>query len=293
MWKFFIENMTLERDIREIDPTETVPPGPAAEVSGVGSTSQVALKREALLARNVFKLMAAGAEVSILGGSDEEAARKRVSSDFESFMHLSPKDKRRKYKELRRELGESGSRSVFLSILSTYSDVARDSSNGPMDDLVRLEVKTREKEFDQSPLPSKLLLIAKLRIETMNMLVEKFPMYLSLWEDVSKKNGKTEEDIREEIAKMQKQFDQASVRGKAGISRDLKGRIETADLTRFQAYLEIYTKLFNEQGIVGNDDHPLPKTWQSMFDNVDLKRKVQLLHALESKTYLLLSQGNI
>jgi hypothetical protein len=285
--------MSPEIHARRLTPEETVPQGPAnVVVFEVNSASPADLeKKNASLNQKIFVLMAARAEVAIIGGQDQDLAKRRLGSDFESFMDLPLGDKKSRYAELREELEKHATRPVFLSVLDAYGDIAKDSSNGPMDDLVRLDVENKKREFDQSSLPSKLLLTAKLRIETQDMLVQKFPIYLSFWEDVSKKNGKTQENIDAEIAAMQEKFDHASERGKAGISRDLRGRIETADLTRFQAYWEMYGRLYREKGIPpqGTEDLPTPESFSEIYMASDLKRKAKLLFVLESKTHILLS----
>ncbi len=248
-------------------------------------------RRSALLRRRFFELNSAVAEIEILSGADEEPARRRLSTTMEEFGGLSLDEQKDRYNRLKEELERNAMRGAFVSAFDAYSDVARDSTNGPVDDLINLETAQRKEEFDQSPLASRVLLIARLKIETQDMLVDKFPHYLKLWEDVLISNGGTEDKVGEDIVALKNRFETASVRGKAGISRDLRERIVTADLTRFRSFLEIYRQLFSKRVIPKNSsDFPSAETWENMFKGVDLNRKVQILHMLESKTYLLLTR---
>lgn len=202
------------------------------------------------------------------------------------FRNASP----RRQRELSGELIDSISaklRGRFFPDLNLLHDLLREDGQDAMK--VAEDQRTWRELFEQSPRKDRLQVVRDVREKTENMLRQSFDGYLQSWNQIlSDSHTTSPEEASQEVNKLKQTFDGASKRGKVGLSKQLREKIEANSTGKFSAFLDLYTDLLKRNGHhLTPGELPTAEEWIERYNNAPIGEKGHVIDQLHNRITIL------
>lgn len=240
------------------------------------------------LARFVSDIAIYG-ELLLDEGKDVETIEKTTTRFSGVFKNAAPKRQSELSGELIQTI-DAKLRGRFFPDLDLLHDLSREEEQDTMNIvIVANDQRTWRELFEQSPRKDRLQVARDVRKRTENMLIQRFDDYLKSWgQTLSDSHTVSPEEVIELIDKQKQTFDGASKRGKVGLSKQLREKIEANSTGKFSAFLDLYTDLLRRNGHhLTPAELPTAEEWIKRYTDAPIGEKGHVLDQLHNRITIL------
>jgi len=232
--------------------------------------------------------MAIYSELLLDEGKDVETIEISIARFSDVFKNASPKRQGELTGEIIQTI-DAKLRGRFSPDLALLHDLSREGGEDALE--VEADQRTWRDLFEQSPRRDRLQIARAVREKNESILIQRFDSYLESWRKTLLGNHTvSQEETNQQIDKLKQTFDGASKRGKVGLSKQLREKIEANSIGKFTAYLDLYTDLLRRNGHHLNPDElPSTQDWIKIYHDTPIGGKGTVIDKLQNRINILIT----
>lgn len=227
-------------------------------------------------------------ELLLDGGQDIDAIEITTARFHDVFTNASPKRQSKLSNEIIQTI-DAKLRGRFFPDLNLLHDLL--SEGGQNDQEVGADQRTWRELFEQSPRKDRLQIVRAVREKNETILIQRFDSYLETWRQTLSDNPTiSQEEASQQTDKLKKTFGGASKRGKVGLSKQLREKIEANSIGKFTAYLDLYADLLRRNGHhLTPRELPSAEDWIELYNSKQIGEKGTVIDKLQNRISILIT----